>query len=216
MSYKFTKIYSFISLIFILISLNSESKAQISVGLNSSVVFSGGLFEPALVSRDILTGYSGGIMFRHINEKYTGLQIECVYNHRGWYEGFDTLDLSYKRYINNIDLNFFAHLHFGKKRSNIIINGGPVVNYVLGEEIQSNNTDIELSGFTAYNYKIYNNLGFGIGGGLGYQYTLKKSGFSLEARGTYFLSDLFFYNADEYTQSQLYSIQIVVSYFYTF
>jgi hypothetical protein len=168
----------------------SFEKPEIYFGTTQGMSASMINFSPS-VNQEMLLGYNGGFIFRHITEKNVGLQVELNYFQRGWKE----TDSIYSRRLNYIELPFMTHIYFGNK-TRFFFNIGPKISYLLSENILRNET---VSSEKVEQVKsVENPFDYGICGGLGFMFKISKNVFQLDARANYSLSDIFSNNKTDY------------------
>jgi hypothetical protein len=188
------KILSIVFIIFLfssnLCAQPSLEKPEIYFGTTQGISASMINFSPS-VNQGMLLGYNGGVIFRHIAEKNVGLQVELNFFQRGWKE----TDSIYSRRLNYIELPFLTHIYFGNK-TRFFFNIGPKISYLLSENVLKNEA---LSSERVEHVKpIENPFDYGICGGLGFMFKIRKNVFQLDARANYSLSDIFSNNKTDY------------------
>jgi hypothetical protein len=171
-------------------------------GLNAGVTGSMINFNPT-VSQSYLLGQNFGFSYKHIANKYTGLQVELNYSQRGWKETNDV----YARKLNYIELPFMTHFHFGRSFK-LFFNVGPKFSYLLSESLVFDNTDAS----TAHQHvnTVKNKFDYGFCGGPGCLFKIKKQLFLLDIRANYSVSDLFS-NSQSYYFSMSNNINLSVN-----
>jgi hypothetical protein len=168
----------------------SFEKPEIYFGTTQGMSASMINFSPS-VNQEMLLGYNGGFIFRHITEKNVGLQVELNYFQRGWKE----TDSIYSRRLNYIELPFMTHIYFGNK-TRFFFNIGPKISYLLSENVLRNET---VSSEKVEQVKsVENPFDYGICGGLGFMFKISKNVFQLDARANYSLSDIFSNSKTDY------------------
>lgn len=177
-------------LLILLISLTTTLDAQKKkdnpetyYGLNFGMIASKINFNPA-VDQTFLTGYNGGLIFRHIAKKNLGVQVELNYSQRGWSES----DGLYTRQLNYIELPFMTHFNFGNNFRSFF-NVGPKISYLLSEKtlvsLTQNSTDEQ------HKTAVENPFDYGFCAGLGLLMNIKGQVVQVEARANYSISDIF-------------------------
>lgn len=170
--------------------------AEIYIGTSHGATASMILFQPQ-VKQDILLGYNGGIMFRYVNEKHKGLQIELNFSQRGWKEK----NVDYARQLNYLELPFLAHFYLGNK-TRFIINLGPKISYLIGEKVlmdgTENLTEQEQKNNLQHSEKVQKPFDYGITAGIGVEFKIKKQALNLEARANYSFSTIFSNTLSDY------------------
>ena len=169
----------------IALSQTDEFKTSYSFGIKQGINYSSVLFNPGL-KQGVTLGYNGGLVYKFHNERLFGLQIELIFNQKGWTENLDTISNSYSRKMNYLEIPLITQIIFGKRETKIYVNLGTSFGYLLSEKENKtiNNEDFT---FDHYDKKIdkkfdysglgeigtYFNTGFGeLQIGLRYQMTL--------------------------------------------
>lgn len=170
-------------------------KPEYHWGVSAGTTFTTVGFTPK-VNQSTLMGYTGGVAFRYIAERYAALLIELNYAQCGWKEDFGENPYNYQRVLTYIELPAMAHIYFGKKSSRFFINAGPKIGFFLGEKETKNFTVEDQvsnpSGQKAqYDLLVKNKFDYGICGGLGYEFRSKAGSFMLEGRYCFGLGDIF-------------------------
>ncbi len=184
----------------------SETTIGIKQGVNISKVF----FNP-VINQKITTGYSGGIIFKHISQESLGIQMELNFSQQGWTEKLDTTN-SYLRRLNQINLPFMTHVELGKGDAKFLINLGPTLSYLISE-----NERIKLvnpkDARVYYGKKIDNILELGVCFGFGFVTTTSIGSFQFETRFNQNLSDIFKNISDlNITSAKIQSVELSISY----
>jgi hypothetical protein len=176
-------------LIFLFTAVTATLSAQIRLdrpemylGANFGVTESMVSFKPA-VNQGFLMAYNGGIVFRYIAEKNVGMQIELNYSQRGWTESTGL----YSRQLNYIELPFMTHIYMGKK-SRFFINLGPKVSYLLSEKVL---LDSSGTSDTQHTTSIQNPFDYGLCGGFGFLFNIRRNIIQLDTRANYSISNVF-------------------------
>jgi hypothetical protein len=165
-----------------------ERISQNALGIKAGGTTSRMYFDPAM-DQGIIFGYTAGVVFNHRSEKPYGVQAELAFTQWGWAEKLDSTS-TYRRQLSYIHLPFLTHLRFGNDKTNLIINLGPYVNYLLFEKEDINLIDGQaLRAF--YNKTIDNALGYGVSVGIGICLKTSLGIFQMEARINQGLSDIF-------------------------
>ena len=169
----------------IALSQTDEFKTSYSFGIKQGINYSSVLFNPGL-KQGVTLGYNGGLVYKFHNERLFGLQLELIFNQKGWTENLDTISNSYSRKMNYLEIPLITQIIFGKRETKIYVNLGTSFGYLLSEK---ENKTIKNEDFTFdhYDKKIdkkfdysglgeigtYFNTGFGeLQIGLRYQMTL--------------------------------------------
>lgn len=189
------KLYLLILLIIpvIVFSQSRLDQPEIYLGTSHGVSASMIHFSPS-VEQEILLGYNGGIVFRYIDEKNVGVQAELNFFQRGWKEKGNI----YAKQLNYIELPFLTHIYFGNS-SRFFINLGPKISYLLSENVLKNLSTNSTE--TQHITKIQHPFDYGICGGLGMLFKVKKNIFQFDTRFNYSLSDIFSNSKKDYFET---------------
>lgn len=181
-------------------SSQTHYRANISVGAKAGADLSRVFFNPS-VRQKMTPGFTGGFMFRYVEEAHFGLQAELNFAQRGWTENFEEAPYDYKRTINYMELPVMAHIYFGR-RGRFFFNAGPQIGLCLGESTSANfdPADMDnLPGFPTHNreneqmtLKVTQKIDFGICAGLGGEFNInRRNAVNLEVRFYYGLGNIF-------------------------
>ncbi|HOO19262.1 MAG TPA: porin family protein [Paludibacteraceae bacterium] len=189
------KLYLLILLIIpvIVFSQSRLDQPEIYLGTSHGVSASMIHFSPS-VEQEILLGYNGGIVFRYIDEKNVGVQAELNFFQRGWKEKGNI----YAKQLNYIELPFLTHIYFGNS-SRFFINLGPKISYLLSENVLKNLSANSTE--TQHITKVQHPFDYGICGGLGMLFKVKKNIFQFDTRFNYSLSDIFSNSKKDYFET---------------
>lgn len=189
------KLYLLILLIIpvIVFSQSRLDQPEIYLGTSHGVSASMIHFSPS-VEQEILLGYNGGIVFRYIDEKNVGVQAELNFFQRGWKEKGNI----YAKQLNYIELPFLTHIYFGNS-SRFFINLGPKISYLLSENVLKNLSTNSTE--TQHITKVQHPFDYGICGGLGMLFKVKKNIFQFDTRFNYSLSDIFSNSKKDYFET---------------
>jgi hypothetical protein len=185
--------------VFLIVTLNITAQVEfnpstylgISVGANLSRVG----FKP-IISQDLLTSNSFGIVIRHISEPHIGLQFEINYAGKGWIENRDSIG-TYTRKLQVIELPVLAVFVAGTKVLRLVVSLGPYGSYLKSEKETISVSD---SGYYRpyYNVPLISKWEFGLMVGVGIEVHTKIGAFGIRASYSNSLTNLFPLNVDEY------------------
>lgn len=212
----------------LLTSLAAMSQRQYSpnfaIGGKAGMTMSRMTFSPD-VKQHFLNGYMAGITMRYTEEKYFGLIGEINFEQRGWKENFEESDrFSYSRTLNYIQIPLLTHIYFGSHKVRGFFNLGPEFGYLLSSSINANFNYRDVSAIPDFpkgyrtneqlNMEITNRFDYGISGGAGIEFILKrKHSLLLEGRFYYGLGNIFpAAKKDYFSASRGMSIEVTLAY----
>jgi len=174
------------SFIFLLVSTTLFAqtrldKPEVYLGITGGAIGSMVMFKPT-VNQSYLLGYTGGIVFRYIDEKNVGMQAELNFSQRGWKES----NGQYSKQLNYIELPFLTHIYMGKT-NRFFINLGPKISYLVSEKALVNLVSTEPQQTTA----IQNPFDYGLCAGFGILFNIKGNVIQFDTRAYYGLSDIY-------------------------
>lgn len=155
-------------------------------------------------------GFIGGVVVQFIGEKHAGVQFELNYSQRGWIE-MDTTgsnNLKIKNKMDYLELPILTHINMGGGNFRGVFNLGPYLAYGLNRSTTETDENTGASEETDYTFNsdLDNRLDFGLLVGAGFEYRLKKSKITAEARYTIGLGDI---NKDKTVESELSQFRII-------
>ena len=155
-------------------------------------------------------GFIGGVVVQFLGEKHAGVQFELNYSQRGWVET-DTIgdnNIRYKNKMDYLELPILTHVNIGGGNFRGLFNLGPYLAYALNRSttITDKNTGQSETNDYTFNKDLDNRLDFGLLLGAGFEYRLKKSKISVEARYTIGLGDI---NKDKVVKSELSQFRVL-------
>lgn len=193
-----------------------EHRNDLAIGVNGGYMLSNVGFVPK-VNQTFHGGYTGGLSFRYVCEKYfnsiCSIYAELNYAQMGWKE--DILDRedqpvineetqqaeSYSRTLNYVQLPIFARLGWGREQKGVqfFFQAGPQLGYYLSDKVTKNFELDKRNSWKRANDEIHqdtmaveNKLDYGIAAGIGMEYSFPKLGhFMLEARYYYGLGNIY-------------------------
>ncbi len=181
---------------------NRDFSKELYVGANAGAVASRIDFNPS-IPQTLNYGVLGGISAKYISEKHLGIIIELNYSQRGWNEEFaDSLNFSYNRTLNYLEIPFMTHIYVGNK-TRFIINIGPQVSFLINGKHQMNQAlaeyvaeQNEINPDARYGYQYspvseMKTVEYGLVGGLGMELNTAIGAFDIEGRYYFGLGDIF-------------------------
>lgn len=157
-------------------------KSENYIGVNAGPVFSMVFFKPT-VNQYYLMGYQTGLVFRHINEKSLGIQVEVNYSQRGWNE----FNGQYARRLDYIEMPFLSHIYFGNK-VRFFFNLGPKISYLIDDVVVRNTVETSSE---QHELAAENKLDYGFAAGMGLMFMIGRQAFQLDTRANYSVSNFF-------------------------
>lgn len=198
-----------------LFSQNDDFKPLFSFGVKQGVNYSTVSFSPG-INQGLTLGYTGGLVYKYQNEKLFGLQLELNFIQKGWTEDLDTINNSYNRQLNYIELPLITQIVLGKRPNlKYYLNLGTSFAYLLSEKenVEVNNENYRRD---YYEKNIENNFDYSVLGGLGLMYNTGIGEFQLGVRFQLTFTDLFKTGDDtifENSQNQLWNISLTYFFF---
>ncbi len=198
--------------------------SNVALGVKGGMTFSDVFFNPT-VNQKIAMGFTGGVMFRYIEENHFGLVAELDFVQRGWSEDFEGAPYNYTRTTNYIELPIMAHIFFGR-RGRFFFNAGPQVGLYLGDKVKANFNPEDMASLPDFPnvnrmneqmlLKVKNKMDYGIAGGIGGEFNInRRNSICIEGRFYYGLGNLFSNKrADTYQSSNQWSIAATIGYWF--
>lgn len=173
--------------VYFLLCSFSYSNAQTSLGIKFGANLSTITFEPSINQQPTLM-YTGGLIFKHFEEKHAGIQLEINFSQKGWKEIIDSIHFN-SRTLNYIEIPFMSHFYVGWDKSNVCLNIGPYVGYnILAKQTISSNDTLETTNYSFTDAD--NRFDFGLLGGVGIKQEFSFGIIQLEGRFSMGLTDV--------------------------
>lgn len=195
------------------------------VGGHAGMTMSEMSFSPS-VRQSMVQGMTAGLSFRYAEERHVGLIAEFNISQRGWKEDFEGAPFSYSRRLTYMEIPVLTHIFFGSPKFKGFFNLGPVVGYMIGDNIKSDfdyaHPD-QVPGFPLSNrsteqmaMEIKNKFDYGITAGAGCEFVLKRRhAFTLEARYYFGLGNIYpSSKKDTFSASRGTSIMVTLGYMF--
>lgn len=183
--------YSFLFILFFLwgYSQTTNYRPQWFLGAKGGINLLTVNFSPS-IGQNYSMRNSCGIIARYMSEKHVGLQMELIYDEKGWEEN----TIAYQRQLDYISFPFLTHISLGKRSTKFFINIGPQVSYLWQEKaLTSAAVDDDKQ------YKpIENKFDYGIVGAIGTEFRTKIGVYQLEVRYYYGIGNLYGNMATDY------------------
>lgn len=182
-------------------------------------------FSPS-VQQAMTNGITAGASFRFAEERHVGLIAELNISQRGWKEDFEEAPFSYSRTLTYIELPILTHIFFGSQKFKGFVNLGPVLGYMIGDNISSDfdyTNPTQVPNFPLANrsteqmaMEIKNKFDYGITAGIGCEFRVKRRhAFSLEARYYFGLGNIYSSSKkDTFSASRGTSISVSLGYLF--
>lgn len=194
---------------------SDKFKPLFSLGVKQGVNYSTVSFSPG-IDQGLTFGYTGGFVYKYQNEKLFGLQLELNYIQKGWTENLDTINNSYNRRLNYIELPFITQIILGKKPNfKYYVNLGTSFAYLLSEKetLEVNN---ELYRREYYEKEIENLFDYSVLGELGVMYNTEIGEFQIGVRYQLTFTDLFDVTEEtifDNSQNSIFSLSLTYFFF---
>lgn len=195
------------------------------VGGHAGMTMSEMSFSPS-VRQSMVQGMTAGLSFRYAEERHVGLIAELNISQRGWKEDFEGAPFSYSRRLTYMEIPVLTHIFFGSPKFKGFFNLGPVVGYMIGDNIKSDfdyaHPD-QVPGFPLTNrsteqmaMEIKNKFDYGITAGAGCEFVVKRRhAFTLEARYYFGLGNIYpSSKKDTFSASRGTSIMVTLGYMF--
>lgn len=196
-----------IAAVFIVCCAAIGTKAQthyvshVWIGAQGGMTMSQVTFSPS-VRESFVNGFTGGVSFRYAEERHVGIQAELNVTQRGWKEDFEEHPFAYQRQLTYVEVPVMTHIFFGSRKVKCFFNLGPVLSYMIGENITADfdyNNPLVVPDFPVANRSIEqlsmavkNKFDYGITGGVGVEFVVKKRHcLSLEGRYYFGLGNIY-------------------------
>lgn len=199
---------------------------KIYVGGKAGTTFSQMSFSPD-VKQSMLMGYMAGVSVKYTEENYFGLIAEFNIEQRGWQEDFEEAPFSYKRHLTYFQIPLLTHIYFGNDNIKGFVNLGPEIGFLIGDKITADfdyKNPLSVPNFPANRMTeqlytdVKNKFDYGISGGIGLEYIIKKR-HSIILEGRYYFGLGSIYpdkKKDTFSASRGTSILISLGYMYRF
>ncbi len=195
------------------------------VGGHAGMTMSEMSFSPS-VRQSMVQGMTAGLSFRYAEERHVGLIAELNISQRGWKEDFEGAPFSYSRRLTYMEIPVLTHIFFGSPKFKGFFNLGPVVGYMIGDNIKSDFDYAhpnQVPGFPLSNrsteqmaMEIKNKFDYGITAGAGCEFVVKRRhAFTLEARYYFGLGNIYpSSKKDTFSASRGTSIMVTLGYMF--
>lgn len=220
-----------------------EYRTDLAIGINGGYMLSSVGFMPDVPQKQ-LGGITGGVTVRYTCERYfksiCAIVAEVNYAQTGWKEDILDMDnqpvyyaddvnkanpLNYRRKMTYVQIPLMARMGWGRERSGLqgFIQIGPQIGFFVNESAETNIIEgKELANerssrvVSQYGMPVEKKFDYGIVGGAGIEFSLRKIGhFLLEGRYYYGLGDIYGNSKSDYFGRSNFG-QIVVKASYLF
>lgn len=181
---------------------NNRFEREFFVGANAGAVATRMDFNPS-IPQTLKYGVHGGLSAKFISEKHLGFVLELNYSQRGWSEDYaDSLNYTYNRTLNYLEIPFMTHIYVGNK-TRFIINAGPQISFLLNDKHEMSDAlaeyvkaqnELDPGARFGYQYSPISEMKrveYGLVGGLGVELNTAIGTFDLEGRYYFGLGDIF-------------------------
>ena len=193
-----------LSLLLILLTLSplrlgAERWGRLLIGPTGGVSFSTVTFRPIVQQKPYL-GFSGGVALRYDVESYAGVLVELNYWQRGWTEApEDYPQYTYKRNLSFVHVPIMTHFMIGGASSplKLTLDAGSHFGYKLGESEEEqvgegfDPTTMRHVYREHHGHELDHNFWWGVGGGIGAEYQMRRFVIGLRGGYIYNLGELF-------------------------
>lgn len=206
------------------VQAETHYKPRISIGGRAGMSMGMMSFSPS-VKQKWLSGTTGAVTFRYVEEKLFGLIAEVGWAQRGWAENFgDDTPCRYSRSLTYIQVPLLTHIYFGKPRFKCFINLGPEFAYLIGDHISANfdyHNPYASEGFPntprmteQMSMEVKNRFDYGITGGVGFEfYITPRNSVTVEGRYYFGLGNVYpAAKADTFSASRNTGIEVSIGY----
>lgn len=205
--------------------ISSMTRAQYNtmsewyVGPNAGATMSTINLTPKMVDKMYTFEKSFGLTTRYISENHFGFQLDLNYAESGWKEDLSGLKkasgYSYARKLNFVELPFLMHAYTGSKSTRVFLNAGPKFSYLLSESEEIKDLSPK-NNLAQHGLLVANKLQYGLIGGAGLEFHMKRSVLGLEGRYCFGLSNLFedAISSDNFSASNLQTVSLNVYYLF--
>jgi hypothetical protein len=181
-------------------------KPKTMLGISGGMGYSQ-LFSSPFIGISPLQGYVGGLVFKHISEPHSGIQLEFNYIQKGWNEKLIAPNV-YSRKFTYLEFAPLSHFEFGKRSTNLLLHIGPTFSYLLNDTITKSLTDT-YSEKEYYHSKLESKIELGLCAGIGIVQSTGIGDFQLEFRfnqginNVFSSSDVFSYSTNQVLTAKL-------------
>ena len=181
-----------------------EYRSALAIGVNGGYCLNKVTFDPS-IKQGYHEGLTMGMTLRYTCERYfnmlCAIQVEANYAQLGWREVIETSSDTYSRTVNYMQVPLLARLSFGREEK------GPMGYLVLGPQLDFYLSDSDKRGgewsattlgsrpnnvVAQYNLPVQNSFQYGITGGAGFEFNMRRAGHVMvEGRYYFGLSNIF-------------------------
>jgi len=193
--------------------------SELYFGPSAGVTMSTITLVPKSVDKFYSMRKTGGFTVRYISENHFGFQVDLNYFESGWKEDFYALkkssEYTYARKLNFIEVPFLMHAYTGSKTTRLFLNIGPKFSYLYSESEELRDPLPEAN-MKQHGMSVESPFQYGILGGAGLEFHLKRSVVGLEGRYCYMLSNLFkdTVSPENFSASNLQTVSLNVYYLF--
>lgn len=204
-------------------SQNNLIEPELWIGTTQGAVGSFANFVPS-ISQGFQVGYTGGIFFRYVSEKYFGVQADILYSQRGWVENTGNPAHSYSCNMDYMEIPVLTYAYVGNKLVRGYLLLGPKIGFLVNWQERANfayidpttGAKLDLGRSTDhYGKRPENIFDWGITAGLGIEFQSTIGNFGLEARYGFGLGDMYSNKkGEDFGTSSMQSVYVQLTYLF--
>lgn len=160
---------------------STDFRPSFAFGVQYGMNWSDVRFSP-VVQQNILQANRFALLMRYVSDPHLGIQVEAAYDQRGWEEKRDNLSSNYSRQVDYLDLSFLTYISIGKASVRPLILLGSFMSYPISQK-ETYPSEWSSNPLFHYGEDLPDRFQFGLKGGLGVEFFLKR--FSIQLDGRY-------------------------------
>lgn len=200
-----------ILLVIVSVAFAATASAQFpeyAVGVRTGASWSMVMFEPSVSQPSMPTTFHAGAQFRMVSEKYFGIVVELNYSQRGFADKVNGV-VRHRR-LDYMELPFMSHITFGRKLFRYFINIGPSISYMVADVPVADGASLP-----QHTMPVKNRFDYGIVGGMGFEFNTRFGIYTIDARYSFGLGNLFGSRAsDHFKTSSNQNITLSLAYLF--
>lgn len=206
------------------VNAQSHYVSKVSIGAKAGITMSKMSFSPS-TKQSFVLGKTAGVTFKYWEERNFGLIAEINYEQRGWKENFEEAPYEYERHLDYIQIPLLTSIFFGSNTVKGFVNLGPEIGFMIGTSYSSNFDVTNVGAYPDFPplrmtdqlwMEPSNKFDYGISGGAGVEFTIKRRNIiNLEARYYFGIGNIFPDDRrDTFSASRGMSIMVTLGYSY--